>query len=116
MKKLLYILVLVMPIVLAFRLSSTTKDSEYTCNPPSKVVKVGYTSNSITYDWDDESGSVLYKLTAQRVENCQVTRYSTTNTAFTFEKLTPGTYEFTFTTDCGGGNLSQTIVISDVVF
>lgn len=116
MKKPIYFLALVMPIMFfAFRMASTPQDSECTCGAPTNVVKTEVTRSSVTFDWDDVQNANLYLLTAKKIGTKQTAHYTSSASTFTFEILTSGTYEFTFTTDCNG-ELSQSIVISDVVF
>jgi hypothetical protein len=115
MKKLVYFLALMLPILFfAFRLAPTPKDSECTCGAPTNVVKTEVTRSSITFDWDDVENASLYILTARKA-GTKKTNYTASTSTFTFDNLAPGTYEFTFTTDCDG-EFSESIVISDVIF
>ena len=114
MKKLVYFLALVMPIMVAFRVASVPKDSECTCGAPTNVVKTEQTRSSITFDWDDIEDATLYRLTARKV-GAKLTNFTSTSSTFKFDNLTSGTYEFTFKTDCNG-EFSESIVISDIIF
>lgn len=115
MKKPFYVLALVMPIMFfAFRLVPTPKDSECNCGAPTNLVKTEVTRSSITFDWDDVENASLYRLTAKK-DGAKRANYTSSTSTFTFDNLAPGTYEFTFTTDCNG-EFSESIVISDVVF
>lgn len=100
----------------AFRTASTPEGSECNCGEPANLAKTEVTRSSITFDWDDRESATQYRLTSRKLgAGPKVSNYTTSASTFKFEDLTPGTYEFTFTTDCDG-ELSESIVISDVVF
>lgn len=89
-----------------------------TCPQPVNVHVVSHGSGSITFDWDNCgcTSSPIYKVQYVRLsDNYSSSVFSTQNTDYGFSSLQAGNYEFYFWTDCGGGDVSEAIVIEDLV-
>ena len=108
--------ILFLSFVLTFVLCTANTNSPdwVTCPSPSNVSKVGETSNSISFDWDDcGCASTGYEVSITR-NGTETETFSASSSDFTFANLEVGSYEFRFYTDCGGV-LSAPVIIDDIV-
>lgn len=86
-----------------------------TCTPPSPV-RTGQSAGSNTYSWSPVSGASKYAVWYVRKSDGYTSSiFQTTAMSFTFSGLSAGDYDFYFATVCGGAELSDYIIIEDVV-
>ncbi len=87
------------------------------CECPSPVVtKTFQSSTAIAFSWGNVSGAVGYRVWyVRKGDNFTSQEINTGATSVSFTNLSAGTYQFYFVTDCGGGEMSQIIIMDDLI-
>jgi hypothetical protein len=89
-------------------------DNDCDCAAPT-VTKSGQSSGAVSFSWGAVAGASGYKAWYVRKENNFTSQVVTTGgTAVGFTNLSPGTYQFYFSTVCGG-EVSQIIITDDLI-
>ncbi|MEO1258841.1 MAG: fibronectin type III domain-containing protein [Bacteroidota bacterium] len=86
------------------------------CSAPQNVAATSINAGNISFDWDDCSGGCTeYKVKYHREEDSySSSEFTTSSSAFSFSNLPDGTYDFYFSTVCGG-DASSLIIIEEIV-
>lgn len=100
-----------------FLMLSNPGSLETTCPQPSNVHVTARDSGAISFDWDNCACIAnSYKVQFVRVsDDYHSAVFSTGSSDFDFGGLQAGNYKFYFWTDCGGADVSEAIVIEDLV-
>lgn len=111
MKNVLIILASLIPLL--FSVTASDSKEHLSCKAPGSIQVTAQTNNTVTYDWEDSSCSIVGYHVYYVKNGDTSSEWVTGNSNFTFTNLSTGTYHFYFYTEFVGGSAS--IIVEEML-